>query len=134
MINNIKIKFKLITCSFLLPFVFLGCAGSGPLLRPDQGSRFAYISKHPELSVDIQQAIQDGKVIKGMTKEDVRAVWGDPKIIDSYDKEKPLSSYNQEGVDWWSYRGSSLSFSTKRYVKFYQGKVIDIKFSYWYDT
>ncbi len=54
----------------------VGCATSAPLLRPSQNSRQEYVNSHPESSPEIKQAILEGKVIKGMTKEDVRAGWG----------------------------------------------------------
>lgn len=92
---------KLIISSIVLSFVLFGCAGSGPLLKPDQGSRFAYISKHPELSVDIQQAIQDGRVIKGMTKEDVEATWGKPSSIENFNADPKAWWYEKNGEGWW---------------------------------
>jgi len=126
--------YKLIMCSFVLSFVFFGCAGSSPLLKPDQGSRFAYISKHPELSADIQQAIQDGRVIKGMTKEDVRELLGDPseKFFPSQDKS---SSWHTDSYDeGWYYKGSIFKIvKPSKTVFFKNGIVIEDQTSYWYD-
>lgn len=59
-----------------------GCAAiSKPLIKSDHNFRQEYVSRHPELSEEIKQAILNAKVIKGMTKEQVVASWGKPSKI-----------------------------------------------------
>lgn len=53
-------------------FVLAGCGPSKMALRQ------AYIDAHPELDYDTREWIRNGKIAKGMTKEQVRASWGDP--------------------------------------------------------
>lgn len=69
----------------LLVLVFLattGCAAfSRPLMKSDQDSGREYINRHPELTEEIKQAILHGEVIKGMTKDEVIASWGNPSRI-----------------------------------------------------
>lgn len=43
-----------------------------------QSKREAYLKNHPNTDPVIAQAIKAGKIRKGMTKEEVRASWGDP--------------------------------------------------------
>lgn len=53
-----------------------GCAlfGGG-----DEGRRYDYIEQRQgQLDPQIRAAIIDGKIMRGMTKEEVRASWGEP--------------------------------------------------------
>lgn len=45
---------------------------------PSLHSRLAYVEAHPYLSPQIARAIVHAEVVVGMTKDDVRAAWGDP--------------------------------------------------------
>ncbi len=126
--------YKLIMCSFALSFVFLGCAGSGPLLRPDQGSRFEYISKHPELSADIQQAIQDGRVAKWMTKEDVKISLGDPASIYYVPKDKNSCWYTESFNESWYYKGALFKMAGPSTEVFFKNEIVtEVQNTYWYD-
>ena len=93
--------YKIIICIFILSFAFVGCAGNGPLLRPDQDSRRAYIGKHPDLSSTVQQAIQEGKVVKGMTKDDVEATWGKPSSTEDFSADSKAWWHKKNGEGWW---------------------------------
>ena len=57
-----------------------GCANVSPITRKDNPitRRKDYVQKHPELKENIRQAILEGKVRLGMTKEQVIASWGEP--------------------------------------------------------
>lgn len=59
-----------------------GCAGSPPSdCGPDchaEQRRDAYLAAHPELSPKITAAIAEGRVLMGMTANDVVAVLGEP--------------------------------------------------------
>lgn len=53
---------------------FFGCATT-------QISSREYVSQHPELSDSLKNTILNNKVHIGMTKEQVRASWGEPDEI-----------------------------------------------------
>ncbi|MBU2540370.1 MAG: hypothetical protein KJ593_00550 [Candidatus Omnitrophica bacterium] len=75
---------------------FYGCATvEGPITKKKYSSeddleyqqemlehgRRQYIKKYPDLSLEMNKAIAEGKIIKGMSKEEVRASWGAPTIV-----------------------------------------------------
>jgi hypothetical protein len=52
-----------------------GCA----LFGSDESRRYDYIEGHKgALDPTVRAAIIDGKIMRGMSKEEVRASWGDP--------------------------------------------------------
>lgn len=55
----------------LLPLALAACA-------TDAGRRDAYLAAHPQTDNTIAQNIYQGKISKGMSKDEVRAAWGDP--------------------------------------------------------
>lgn len=131
---HINKMYKLIMCSFALSFVFFGCAGNSPLLKPDQGSRFAYISKHPELPADIQQAIQDGRVIKGMTMDVVKVSMGEPDSIYYVPKNKDSSWHTEEFNESWYYKGALFKMAGPSTEVFFRNEiVVEVQNTYWYD-
>ncbi len=58
--------------------------------------RLDYVEEHPGLSGEIAQAIMEGRIMKGMNADDVRASWGDP------DRET-LSVTKGGNQEIWSY-------------------------------
>jgi hypothetical protein len=44
-------------------------------------NRSQYIKQHPGLSILKKQAILEGKLLKGMSKEEVKVSWGAPDIV-----------------------------------------------------
>lgn len=61
---------------WLAPILLSGCAlfGGG-----DEARRNNYVaSRGDQIAPTIRGAIVDGKIMRGMTKEEVRASWGDP--------------------------------------------------------
>lgn len=119
-------RLPLILLTAISLFTMTGCALNSPLLKPGQSSRQEYVNSHPELSPDIKQAILDGKVIKGMTKEDVRISWGQPTTIDDFSADPKAWWYEEDSEGWW-YKG--LVELTK-FVKFKHGRVVDITTQY----
>ena len=99
-----------------------GCAASGPLLRPSHKSRSEYVERHLELTSEIKQAILEGKVIKGMIKEDVKASWGKPTETDDFSTDPNAWWYEKEGEGWW-YKPFPISLEPTRFVKFKNGVV-----------
>ena len=99
-----------------------GCAASGPLLRPSHKLRSEYVERHLELTSEIKQAILEGKVIKGMTKEDVKASWGKPSRTVDFSTHSNPSFYDPGGEGWW-YKPFPVSLEPTRFVKFTKGIV-----------
>ncbi|GAB6067139.1 hypothetical protein JCM13664_04570 [Methylothermus subterraneus] len=56
----------------LLALVLLTACEVAPVRRED------YFAKHPEWEPQMVALIRDGRIAKGMTKEQVRAAWGRP--------------------------------------------------------
>ena len=109
-------------------FIVSGCAVSGPLLKPNQDHRREYVYKHPELSEEIKQAILKGKVIEGMTKKDVTAVWGDPSDILNLKYPRHYKE-NEEG---WYYKGTLLqTLAPNCTITFLKGRVENIYCGGW---
>jgi len=121
-IKRLYFIMTLIVFSFILSFTTIGCSATGPLLRPTINSREEYIMSHPELSLEIKRAILEGRVIKGMTKDDVRASWGGPSKIDDFSSDPNAWWYDENGEGWW-YKAFPLSFEPTRFVKFKKGLV-----------
>ncbi|GEM_PF-1420918 len=97
-----------------------GCVASGPLIKPNQGSRKEYVYSHPALNEEIRQAILAGKIVKGMTKGDVKATWGDPTNI--LNLEYPR--YYKKDEEGWYYKGTLLqTLAPNCTITFFKGIV-----------
>ncbi len=60
------------------------------------GRRQEYLEDHQDLRPEIAAAILAGRVVEGMTRDDVRAAWGDP--------ERETRAISEAGEqDIWSY-------------------------------
>ena len=57
-----------------------------------------------------------------MTKEDVRASWGEPTNIDDFSTDKNAWWFDKYGEGWW-YKAFPLSLEPTRFVKFKNGEV-----------
>lgn len=82
--------------------VLAGCATAA-------GRRQQYVEDHPGLPPAIAAAILEGRVMEGMTADDVRAAWGDPER-----ETRAISEVGEQ--DTWSY--------TTPIGQFGEGKVI----------
>ena len=102
--------------------IFSSCA-STPLMKPGLNNRTAYIDNHPYLDQSIREAIVKGKVIKGMSFDDVRATWGEPDEIGTSESSKFLS----KGEVVWQY---NRLFVVPIFVHFLEGTVVDIHDDY----
>lgn len=105
--------------TLLLSFLIIGCATTGQAKMADAKSRQYYVDIHTGLSTDIKQAILKGKVIEGMTKEDVLATWGEPSRILPYN-----GSDDTYGEDWY-YDQPFFSFAPKKYVRFSKSGIVN---------
>ena len=87
-----------------------------------------YVSNHPNLRGDIKTFILEGKIMLGMTKEQVIASWGEPEkyIFSSWKKPK---SYKKKALSYevdeqWIYEHRYYS------VYFSKGKVVSMRSFY----
>lgn len=115
-------KSLIIFLTLLFTFIGGGCSTVGSLRKPSLSSRQEYIRDNPRLSAEIKQTILEGKVIKGMTKDDVRASWGEPSEMDDFSTNPNAWWYEEDGEGWW-YKPPLLSFEHTRFVKFKNGIV-----------
>ncbi|MCB9771321.1 MAG: hypothetical protein H6754_02055 [Candidatus Omnitrophica bacterium] len=111
----------------LFTLIFIGCASSSPFVKPSQNSARVYLKAHPELDSDVKQAISNGNIILGMSKNDVLAVWGKPDTI--FLKDKPRFKY--EPPPWneqWVWKGAFFrTFSQDCTITFSDDKVENIQ-------
>lgn len=91
--------------------VLAGCATAAQ-------RRQHYVSANPDLRPEIASAILEGKIIEGMTAEDVRASWGEP------DRET-VSITETSREKTWSYRTPIGQFQEGRVIlNFTNGKLV----------
>jgi hypothetical protein len=77
--------------------------------------RNGYIEKHPNLSLDLREAILRGELLVDMTADQVIASWGQPR------RKEVLDSVGQVREEWvYHKRYSEYSFST-HYLLFVNG-------------
>lgn len=115
----LRFNFLNIIFAFIILIAISGCA-STPLMKPSYSSRQTYVDTHPHLNTEIKRAILDGRVIKGMTREDVKASWGEPNSINH-------STSSKEWDESWSYKGALFSLiEPSKYVTFKNAIVIEV--------
>ena len=104
----------------LFMWIILGCGSTALAGMPNSASRKAHVESHPNLSSEIKQAIIKGKVIEGMTKEDVLATWGEPTEKYKYSEHKRAIDENDfiTHDEFWSYKPPFFSFKPKKFVRF----------------
>ena len=71
-----------------------------PTVKTHFSSRQEYISRHPELGEEIKQAILGAKVIKGMTKNEILATWGNPDRVSNHSTDP---RWFEKGEEDWEY-------------------------------
>lgn len=114
-----------------LLLLMVGCATGGPLGQPNFRSRQDYVTSQFGLSSEVRQAILDGLVVLGMTKEEVRTSWGEPSDVQHFPNGS--SSYTTEfgEGEGWYYHARLFSLGPSRYVRFSQeNKVIYVSEQY----
>jgi hypothetical protein len=75
--------------------------------QEEKEARDLYIKDHPEVSDRIRQAIAEGSIVLGMTKEDTRASWGDPSHVNK--------TVNASGIsEQWVYGNTYVYFENGR--------------------
>ncbi len=103
-----------------LSLLLCSCATTSQAKMPDYESRKNYVEIHPELSAEIKQAVLEGKVIEGMTKQDVLASWGQPGRIHKYSEHKRLvdEADMKTHDEAWYYEQPFYSFAPRKFVRF----------------
>lgn len=113
----------------LAAFTLAGCVL--PLVESDE-SRMAYLQTHPDLDVEVAEAIRRGKVISGMSRENVEACWGSPSKVD---KSESIGMNLEWGQEIWEYRSDDVfTIHPEATVIFRNGKVVDVSPSYLSDV
>jgi hypothetical protein len=77
--------------SFLISLFYLTACGPGA----NEQRRTDYLAAHPETDASTRALIQDGRVVPGMTKNQVLAAWGSPPA--------DCSSYRSNLMEIWDY-------------------------------
>jgi hypothetical protein len=62
--------------SFVLALLLAGLGGCGPGINEQR--RNTYLTSHPGIDPSTRSLIQDGRVVPGMSKDEVLAAWGSP--------------------------------------------------------
>jgi hypothetical protein len=95
-----------VVCLPLL-IVAAGCSGRGGV---GKDSRSLYITEHPEVPTKYANAIMVGEVLVGMSRDMVRAAWGDPTRLERLNN-------NSKGEERWIY-GNYLASATVTHLYF----------------
>lgn len=85
-----------------------GCETMTPLHVVDKETRLRYLEMNPVNDEAIKKAMEKGRVIPGMTKDQVEAVWGEPAA---------------RGIGRWDYRGVR-----NIYIRFTDDVVKEVRF------
>jgi len=82
--------------------------------------RQGYVDANPGLQPEIASAILEGEIAEGMTREDVRAAWGDP--------ERETRAISEAGEqDTWSYPTPIGRFKEGKVILiFAKGKLVKL--------
>lgn len=90
---------------------------------PALSLRQKYVASNQNLSQEIGRAITEGRVVNGMTKEQVLVSWGKPNDTNKY-----------HGEESWYYNRPSLSFAPKKVVGFNKDGIVEhVTEFHWYD-
>lgn len=102
-----------------LSLLLCSCATTSQAKMPNSESRKNYVEAHPDLSLEIKQAILEGKVIEGMTKEDVLATWGEPNEKYRYSEHKrSIDAMDEKINDEAWYYDCFFCFTPHKFVRF----------------
>ncbi len=96
----------------------LVCGLAGCMAGMTLRSRQKYVANHPGLDQEVRQAILEGVIMMGMTKDQVVASIGRPN-------DENISTYEGGETTQFCYGeiGSNFNFNRYRYVYFTNGKV-----------
>ena len=91
----------------LLVLAAAGCSGQGGV---GKDTRSLYVTEHPEVPQKYTTAILAGEVLVGMSRDMVRAAWGDPTRLEKL-------AGNPKGEERWIY-GNYLTSATVTHLYF----------------
>ncbi len=82
-------------------------------------NRKRYVQNHPNLKANLKRAISEGRIMKGMTKEQAKASWGEPDI--TY-----RSVTNNIIIEQWVYKDNidNVNFEKRDYYLNFRGGVL----------
>ena len=92
----------------LIIFLLLLSACTALLIDQDFERRKQYVQTHPEVDTYIKTIISQGKIVRGMTEDQVKASWGHP-----YDINRSVGSWGvreQWCYGYWHYGWRPTSF------------------------
>ena len=114
-----------------VPFIFMAllCVSCATPLLDNLETRQAYVDSR-DLNDTVREAILAGRVVPGMTMEDVYATWGYPSETDT---SETLGLSGQYGKEVWIY-GSLLSLTPEAEVFFRNGVVYSVSPEYLSDV
>lgn len=116
-------RLSILGCSLAL-FSSTALSGCVVPLAESPESRTAYIKAHPSLDPKVEKAIRLGKVIRGMSREEVEASFGYPSEIDN---SESIGLHNEWGKEVWNYRSDSFFIlDPEATVYFHNGKVREV--------
>ncbi len=110
-------KTRLIILFFAL--MLIGCATTSQAKMSTYESRKSYVNAQSKLSSEMKEAILKGKVIDGMTKNDVLAIWGEPNKKYKYSEHKRAIDATDEKIndEAWYY-DCFFCFPPHKFVRF----------------
>lgn len=102
---------------YILVFAFLifcGCATldrANYYMKPDVKSRMSYLTDHPEVKEEIKTAIQEGRIVRGMTKEQAFVAYGE--TCSSYYDGNEVLIYAYDGGH--SFRKNDVCYGEEKF-------------------
>ncbi len=101
------------TVLFVVLAVLAGCTTAAQ-------RRQRYVEANPELKPEIAAAIIEGRIVEGMTADDVRASWGEPEL-------RSVSITEAGEQDIWSYRAPIAQFQEGKVIlTFTNGRLVKL--------
>ena len=91
-----------------------------------------HLESNPQLSPEVRQAISEGSIIKGMTREDVLASWGNPwrvyehvggEAVEHTSRNWMVEMDSSGNVETWIY-GELTKYRTPTYLYFQDGYLV----------
>ena len=109
------------TITLLLVLCLIGCTSINVNKKDTEASRKEYLQNHPNIDIETKEAILEGPILVGMTKEQVVAMLGDPKKVVEGNKE---GSFELHYSDWYLLPPAPIPAHVKTILYFEDGKYV----------
>ena len=89
-----------------------------------------YLTAHPDRPADVRSAIVTGRVVKGMTRDEVTICWGKPDSVTTEEKDGIVTEtwlYLQSQVAGHTYHTTYFRYLPVRGAEFQNGLVVGWK-------